>query len=542
MSALHPDEASFRRLAGGQKPQKERPLDPRTGDGTLVDDPALRAPLVLGNRDFHSVTETICGWTERRPPAWWWPVFMVSSGIAGVGTVMILYLIITGVGVWGNNNPVSWGWAIVNFVWWVGIGHAGTLISAILCIFKQKWRTSINRFAEAMTIFAVICAGTFPGIHVGRVWFAWFLFPVPNSNAIWPNFRSPLLWDVFAVGTYFTVSLLFWYMGMIPDLATLRDRAVARMDARRAFGPIQVAIGRVSAIFYGVLALGWRFSTRGWMNYEKAYILLAGMATPLVLSVHSVVSFDFAVSILPGWHTTIFPPYFVAGAIFSGFAMVLTLLLPARELYPGMKDFVTMRTIENMCKIITVTGSMVGFAYIMEFFIAWYGANQYEGDAFIIRATGPYWWAYAAMFLCNVISPQVFWLKWARTTPWFIFVITIFVNIGMWFERFVIISTLANDFQPANWGYYSPTLVDIFTFVGSIGIFMTLFLLFTRLLPMLAISEVKNVMPQADPHGGHGHEHHTEGVERDRRDAADIAGAESRTQPDDPGRAEGEES
>jgi len=503
MSRMSPDQSMAQ---GAAKPsgKAERPVDPETLDGTISGDPAKRPPLVLGDRDFHSVTETICGWVENKPPKFWLPAFGVSSAIAGVGTLMIIYLIITGVGVWGLNNPVSWGWAIVNFVWWVGIGHAGTLISAILAIFKQKWRTSINRFAEAMTIFAVICAGTFPGIHVGRVWFAWFLFPLPNSNVIWPNFRSPLLWDVFAVGTYFTVSLLFWYMGMIPDLATLRDRAVKRINMKAAYGPIEIAVGRISAIVYGILALGWRFSFRGWQNYEKAYILLAGIATPLVLSVHSVVSFDFAVSIVPGWHTTIFPPYFVAGAIFSGFAMVLTLLIPARELYPGMKDFVTARTIENMCKIITVTGTMVGFAYAMEFFIAWYSAANYEAEAFIIRAMGPYWWAYFAMVTCNVISPQVFWFKWARTTPWFIFIITIFVNIGMWFERFVIVSTLANDFMPSAWDYYSPTYVDIWTFIGSLGIFMTLFLLFMRFLPMLALSEVKNVMPQADPHGHHG--------------------------------------
>ncbi|MFG0256749.1 MAG: NrfD/PsrC family molybdoenzyme membrane anchor subunit [Phycisphaerales bacterium JB043] len=490
------------RLASGASGTGEVPSDPVTIDGTIVDDPSVRTSLVLGHTNFHSVTDTICGWAENKPPKLWYPLFGLSSAIAGIGTLMVLYLIVTGVGVWGLNNPVMWGWAIVNFVWWVGIGHAGTLISAILCIFKQNWRTSINRFAEAMTIFAVICAGMFPGIHVGRIWFAWFLFPIPNSNAIWPNFRSPLLWDVFAVGTYFTVSLLFWYMGMIPDLATLRDRAMLRLanGASSAVTPVQRMIDRARATIYGVLSLGWRFSFRGWWNYEKAYILLAGIATPLVLSVHSVVSFDFAVSILPGWHTTIFPPYFVAGAIFSGFAMVLTLLIPARAMYPGLKNFVTARTLENMCKIITVTGSMVGFAYMMEFFISWYGANNYEAQAFQIRMFGHYWWAYAAMFLCNVISPQVFWLKWARTTPWFIFVMSIFVNIGMWFERFVIVSTLSADFVPASWDYYSPTWVDIWTYIGSLGIFMTFFLLFLRFLPMLAISELKNVMPEAHVH------------------------------------------
>ncbi len=521
MSILEPDHPD---QPAPMMRSDERYYDADTIDGTLVDDPGARAPLVLGGRDFHSVTDTICGWAENKTPKWWPLAFGTSAGVAGLGTLMILYLIITGVGVWGLQNPVSWGWAIVNFVWWVGIGHAGTLISAILCLFKQKWRTSINRFAEAMTIFAVICAGTFPGIHVGRVWMAWMLFPIPNSNAIWPNFRSPLLWDVFAVGTYFTVSLLFWYMGMIPDIATLRDRATLRRGEKTTFGPlwaphplpkvianlrVTLPYFQIMSVVYGFLALGWRFSCRHWHNYEKAYLILAGLATPLVLSVHSIVSFDFAVSILPGWHTTIFPPYFVAGAIFSGFAMVLTLLIPARALYPGMKDFVTARTIENMCKIITVTGSMVGFAYAMEFFIAWYGGNPYEMDAFIRRAFGPYWWAYWTMITCNVISPQLFWFKWCRTCIPFIFCISIVVNIGMWFERFVIVSTLSADFLPSSWGYYSPTLVDILTFVGSLGIFMTLFLLFCRFLPMLAISEVKNVMPQAHAHL-HGDDHEGE--------------------------------
>jgi Ni/Fe-hydrogenase subunit HybB-like protein len=523
VTSLHPDQASALGLIKG-RPRGNDP-DADTIDGSIVNDPATRAPFVLGNRDFHSVTETICGWIEQPTKKWWLPAFLIAAHVAGLGTLMIVYLIITGTGVWGLQNPVSWGWAIVNFVWWVGIGHAGTLISAILCLLKQNWRTSINRFAEAMTIFAVICAGTFPGIHVGRVWFAWFLFPVPNSNAIWPNFRSPLLWDVFAVGTYFTVSLLFWYMGMIPDLATMRDRALARIHQKVTFGPlwaphplpgflknltVTLPANRIAAYVYGFFSMGWRFSSRHWQNYEKAYLLLAGLATPLVLSVHSVVSFDFAVSILPGWHTTIFPPYFVAGAIFSGFAMVLTLLIPSRALFPGMKDFVTARTMENMCKVITVTGTMVGFAYMMEFFIAWYGGNPYEIDAFVIRAFGPYWWAYWIMITCNVISPQLFWFKWCRTNVPFIFFVTILVNIGMWFERFVIVSTLSADFLPSSWGYYAPTWVDILTFVGTLGIFMTLFLLFVRFIPMLAISEVKNVLPQANPHHPmyHNDDHH----------------------------------
>lgn len=509
MSTMQPDRVVAQTLAGVGALDAPRRLDPKTGDGTLIEDPSVQVPLILGAHTFKSVTDTICGWVENPQPKIWWPLFMTAGGLMTAMGLMIGYLIITGVGVWGLNNPVGWGFDITNFVFWVGIGHAGTLISAILCIFKQKWRTSINRAAEAMTIFAVICAGTFPGIHVGRVWFAWMLFPIPNYNWIWPNFRSPLLWDVFAVGTYFTVSLLFWYMGMIPDIASLRDRAIRRMDRTMAVipGVLSLPTGKIAAYVYGFLSMGWRFSFRGWWNYEKAYILLAGMSTPLVLSVHSIVSFDFAVSVVPGWHTTIFPPYFVAGAIFSGFAMVLTLMIPMRAMYPRMKDFLTLRHIENMCKIITLTGTMVGFAYSMEFFIAWYGGNEYELYAFKNRAFGPYWWAYWTMISCNVITPQLFWIKWCRTTPWFIFIVTIFVNIGMWFERFVIIVTsLHRDYLPSSWDMYTPTLVEIVTFAGSFGLFLTLFLLFMRFLPAMAISELKNVMPAADPHaaGAHG--------------------------------------
>jgi molybdopterin-containing oxidoreductase family membrane subunit len=402
--------------------------------------------------------------------------------------VMIGYLIFTGVGVWGNNNPVAWGYPIVNFVFWVGIGHAGTLISAILFLFRQKWRTAINRFAEAMTIFAVICAGTFPGIHIGRVWLAYWLFPIPNQMDMWPQFRSPLLWDVFAVGTYFTVSLLFWYLGMVPDLATMRDRATSK----------------TKQMLYGIFSLGWRGSMRHWHRYERAYLLLAALATPLVLSVHSVVSFDFAVSQLPGWHTTIFPPYFVAGAIFSGFAMVMTLAIPARQLW-GLKNFITMRHLDNMCKIILFTGSIVGYAYSMEFFIAWYSGEIYESFTFINRAFGPYGWAYWIMVSCNVVTPQIFWFKKARNNIAIIFTASLLVNVGMWFERFVIVVTsLANDFLPSSWGMYEPTWVDVLTFLGSFGLFMTFFLLFIRYLPILAIAELKAIMPIADPHG-HGH-------------------------------------
>lgn len=443
-----------------------------------------RVPQVLGNKSFKEVTEIISKPAETKAPKWWFIGLVGSMSLAALLFSLIGYLIWDGVGVWGLNNPVGWGFAIVNFVFWVGIGHAGTLISAILFLFRQKWRTSINRFAEAMTIFAVICAGIFPGIHVGRIWLAYYLFPIPNSMAMWPNFKSALLWDVFAVSTYFTVSLLFWYVGLIPDLATFRDRATTK----------------IKKIAYGIFALGWNGSNRHWLNYEKAYMILAAIATPLVLSVHSIVSFDFATSNLPGWHTTIFPPYFVAGAVFSGFAMVLTLLIIARKIF-GLEDLVTIRHLENMNKFILATGTMVGYAYAMEFFMAWYSANQYEAFAFINRAFGPYAWAYWIMVSCNVISPQFFWFKKLRTNIPIMFIISIFVNIGMWFERFVItVTSLHRDFLPSSWDYYIPTWVDIMTFVGSFGLFFTLFLLFLKYLPIISISEVKGVMDIADPH------------------------------------------
>ena len=453
------------------------------------EDPTRRAPLVLGHDNFTTVTEEICQVNESpRPPLAWYVTMAISLMLLAMLGGLLAYLIATGVGVWGNNNPVMWGFPIVNFVFWVGIGHAGTLISAILFLFRQKWRTAINRFAEAMTIFAVVCAGMFPGIHIGRVWCAYWLFPIPNQMDMWPQFRSPLLWDVFAVSTYFTVSLLFWYIGMVPDLATLRDRSRSKLKA----------------IAYGIFALGWRGSTRHWHRYERAYLLLAALATPLVLSVHSVVSFDFAVSQLPGWHTTIFPPYFVAGAIFSGFAMVNTLAIPARQLW-GLKNFITMRHLENMNKVILLTGTIVGYAYGMEFFVAWYSGAEYEGFAFINRAFGQHWWAYLTMVSCNVISPQVFWFKKARTSIPIMFIVCIFVNIGMWFERFVIILSLEQDFLPSSWAYFKPTWVDMGMLIGSFGLFMTLFLLFIRYLPVIAIAEIKAVMPEADPHA-HGHD------------------------------------
>jgi molybdopterin-containing oxidoreductase family membrane subunit len=383
---------------------------------------------------------------------------------------------------------VFWAWDITGFVFWIGIGHAGTLISAILFLFRQKWRTGINRAAEAMTIFAVMAAGIYPAFHVGRVWVLYWVFPIPNQMSLWPNFKSPLLWDVFAVSTYATVSILFWYVGLVPDLATLRDRATTK----------------VRAIVLGIFSLGWRGSHRHWLNYEKAYMILAGISTPLVLSVHTIVSFDFATSVLPGWHTTIFPPYFVAGAVFSGFAMVVSLMVIVRKVF-GLESIVTVRHLENMNKVILTTGSLVGYAYAMEFFIAWYSGNAYERFTFINRATGPYWWAYWTMVSCNVITPQLFWSKKIRTSiPW-MFALSIFVNIGMWFERFVIIVTsLHRDYLPTSWTYFRPSIWDISLFFGTFGLFFTLFLSFLRFLPAIAISEVKGVMPAADPHHGHG--------------------------------------
>lgn len=453
----------------------------------------VRPALVDHGRSIQWVTENVSNIVESPTPKWWLLSFCITSPIALMGLICIIYQISNGVGVWGENHPNGWAWDITNFVFWIGIGHAGTLISAVLFLTRQKWRTSINRAAEAMTLFAVVCAGIFPAIHVGRVWYAWFLAPIPNTNAIWPNFRSPLLWDVFAVSTYFSVSVLFWFVGLIPDLATLRDRAKSR----------------VAQIIYGVLALGWRGGNRQWRHYEMAYLLLAGLSTPLVLSVHSIVSFDFATSIMPGWHTTIFPPYFVAGAIFGGFAMVLTIMLPAARIFPQINDMITRNHVDKMAKIILLTGSIVGYAYLMELFVAWYGANKFEGFTFFtaranVDGKGWYQWAYWIMMFCNVISPQIFWFKKMRTNYVVVFVVCQFVNVGMWFERFtIIVTSLAQDFLPSSWGHYSPSTTEILTFVGTFGIFLSLFLLFMRFLPMIAISEVKGVTPEADPHNHH---------------------------------------
>ncbi len=444
-------------------------------------DPRERAPLVLDGHDFRSVTELVTDINLRPTPPMWYVAFAFSVSLLSMFVVTIAYLLLTGVGVWGNNNTVSWGFPIINFVFWVGIGHAGTLISAILFLMRQNWRTGINRFAEAMTIFAVCCAGIFPGIHVGRMWLALWLAPYPSEMAMWPNARSPLFWDVFAVGTYATVSLLFWYMGMIPDLATLRDRAKNRW----------------AQVLYGFFALGWNGSSRHWLRFEKAYLLLAALATPLVLSVHSVVSFDFATSQIPGWHTTIFPPYFVAGAVFGGFAMVLVLAIPSREWF-GLQALITHRHIENMAKVMLGTGLIVAYAYAVEFFTADYSKHHYEQFVFLNRPFGPYWWAFWIMVSCNIMAPQLLWFSAVRRRVWWVFGIAILVNIGMWFERFVIVVTsLQRDFMPSSWAMFTPTWVDLLMFLGSFGLFFTLFLLFCRFLPMVAMAEVKTVMPQA---------------------------------------------
>ncbi|MGE0324063.1 MAG: NrfD/PsrC family molybdoenzyme membrane anchor subunit [Planctomycetota bacterium] len=437
---------------------------------------------------FAQITENVCRVAEApKPPKAWYISFAISSTVMLCFFSSIGFVFWEGIGAWGNMSPVFWGFPIVNFVFWVGIGHAGTLISAVLYLFRQDWRTGINRFAEAMTIFAVICAAIFPGIHIGRPWLPYWMFPIPNQMSMWPQFRSPLEWDVFAVGTYATVSILFWYMGMIPDLATLRDRS--KSTVRR--------------LVYGLFSMGWRGSSRQWHRYEKAYQILAALATPLVLSVHSVVSFDFATAQLPGWHTTIFPPYFVAGAIFGGFAMVVVLSVPARQFF-GLKRIITMRHLENMCIIMLVTGTVVGYAYAMEFFIAWYGGVPEESFTFINRAFGPYAWAYWTMISCNVLAPQLFWFRRFRRSIPVMFIIAVFVNVGMWFERFVIVCTsLSRDFIPSNWGYFIPTKVDFITLIGSFGLFFTLFLLFCRYLPMVAMAEVKAIH-----YTHHMHHHH----------------------------------
>ena len=439
-------------------------------------------PVIDEGHSLASVSDKIGGIVLKRKTTLGW-VFglLVSFGLLQGLMAGATWLFIKGVGIWGINIPVGWGFAIVNFVWWIGIGHAGTLISAILLLLNQSWRNAINRFAEAMTLFAVMCAGMFPVLHTGRPWLAYWLLPYPNTMDLWPQFRSPLVWDVFAVSTYLTISAVFWFVGLIPDLATLRDSAKQRWKQ----------------VLFGALAMGWRSSARHWQRYEKASLLLAGLATPLVVSVHTVVSFDFAVSMLPGWHTTIFPPYFVAGAIYSGFAMVLTLMIPVRKFY-GLEDIVTLRHLNNMAKVTLATGLIVGYGYIMEAFFGYYSADIYEKFMIWNRMTGPYAPFYYVLILCNVITPQFLWFKRIRTNPLILWCLSIVVNIGMWLERFVIVITsLHRDFLPSSWGMYWPTVWDWAVFTGTIGLFLTLIFLFIRVLPMITIFELRMLLPGA---------------------------------------------
>jgi len=463
-------------------------MNPPPPDSSTLEEPVVDSSRAAKlQADLRKLDADIQAPMESFPTQRWLGAF----GLAQIGAVIFLitfvYTIARGIGVWGNNNPVGWGFAITNFVFWIGIGHAGTLISAILYLLRQKWRTPIARFAEAMTIFAVIVALQFPLVHTGRPWLAaYWLLPLPNANNIWVNFRSPLLWDVFAVSTYALVSIMFWYTGLIPDLAAARDRAQHR----------------VRKLVYGILSLGWKGSNRAWQHYEKAYLLFAGLSTPLVLSVHSVVSFDFATSVIPGWHTTIFPPYFVAGAVFSGFAMVATLIIIMRK-YFKLQHVITLDHLDLMNRIVLVTSLMVGYAYMMELFIAWYSGVVFERFAFMNRAMGSYGWAYAIMVTCNVILPQLLWFKKIRRTIKFMYPIVIAVNIGMWFERFVIIMALHRDYLPSSWHDFTPTWVDYGMLIGSFGLFFTLLLLFCRFLPTVAIAEAKMDAPGAQPTGGH---------------------------------------
>ncbi|HCA43739.1 MAG TPA: hydrogenase [Bacteroidetes bacterium] len=446
-------------------------------------------PLVPERNSFKEIDDVILKPVDSKPTKKWWIAISISGTALAIGLFCWTMTVMYGIGLWGNNNTIGWGFDIVNFVFWIGIGHAGTLISAILFLFRQKWRTAIARFAEAMTIFAVLCATMFVALHTGRPWLDGYLFPYPNQNAIWVNFLSPLNWDVFAVNTYFIISFVFWTIGLIPDFATMRDRTKSG----------------IKKIVYSVLSLGWSNSNRNWQHYERAYLILAGISTPLVLSVHTIVSFDFAVSIIPGWHTTIFPPYFVAGAIFSGFGMVLTVMIFVRKIF-DMEHIITLDHIEKMNKILLATGTMVGYAYGMEMFMAWYSGYIFEQFAFLNRAFGPYWWAYWIMVACNVGFPQLFWFKKIRRNIPIMFVLVLLVNVGMWFERFVIIVTsLHRDFLPSSWAMYFPTMYDYGILLGSFGLFFTLILLFVRVLPSVAISEIKAVVPGAQP------THHNEG-------------------------------
>jgi Ni/Fe-hydrogenase subunit HybB-like protein len=452
-------------------------------------DPLEPTVLIEGAQTDQSLNDSLLDHVWRGAGRGWWMLFGCALSALGLLLIAITYTLYKGIGVWGNNIPVGWAFGIINFVWWIGIGHAGTLISAILLLLQQKWRTSINRFAEAMTLFAVICALLFPLLHTGRPWFAaYWLMPYPSVQGIWPQFKSPLTWDVFAVSTYFTISLLFWYLGLVPDLASLRDSSKSR----------------TKRIVYGIFALGWRGSGRHWSEYKWSYLLLAGLSTPLVLSVHTIVSFDFAVSVIPGWHTTIFPPYFVAGAVFSGFAMVATWMIPARQ-FLGLKHVVTIKHLENMCKVMLATGMMVTYGYIMEHFIAWYSGNPYEqGQFFKVRWHGPMQGIFLTMVFCNCVVPQIFWFKKARTHVGVIWFASILINVGMWCERFnIVVTSLHRDFLPSSWQNYAPTWVDISLFIGTIGLFSTLFLLFLKFVPAVAITEVKELRHEMEHEAHH---------------------------------------
>jgi Ni/Fe-hydrogenase subunit HybB-like protein len=446
----------------------------------------VRPPLVAGDKNYHQISDDIIRPIENPPSRLWWTGFLIAIGLLCFGIVSVTREVIYGVGQWNLNKTIGWAWDITNFVWWIGIGHAGTLISAILLLFRQQWRTGVNRAAEAMTIFAVMCAGQFPIWHMGRVWVAFFTLPYPNTRgALWPNFNSPLLWDVFAISTYFTVSLLFWYCGLLPDLATIRDRAKLKW---RKF-------------FYGMASFGWSGSTKHWQRHEALSLVLAGLSTPLVLSVHTIVSFDFATSVVPGWHTTIFPPYFVAGAVFSGFAMVQSLLIITRKVLK-LEDYITIEHIDVMNKIIVLTGSIVGVAYLTELFIAWYGQNPYENFAFMqnrVNLLSPYGWAYYIMMGCNVLSPQIFWFRKMRRSLVVTFFMSVIVNIGMWFERFVIIVTsIYREYIPSGWStYYTPTVWEIGFYLGTFGLFFTCYFLFSKFFPVIAVAEIKHILKKA---------------------------------------------
>ena len=439
------------------------------------------APTVIApGHTAATVTDKIAAVVLQRTPLWFYPAFAAAFGLLMLLLYGVTFLFAKGVGIWGVNNPVGWGFAIINFVWWIGIGHAGTLISAILLLMRQKWRTSINRFAEAMTLFAVACAGLFPILHLGRPWLAYWLFPYPNTMWVWPQFRSPLIWDVFAISTYMLVSLMFWYVGLIPDVATLRDRTR----------------NKIGQIIYGMMAMGWRGSAKHWHHHDTACILLAALATPLVVSVHSVVSFDFAAGIIPGWHTTLFPPYFVAGAIFAGFAMVITLCIPLRAAF-GLHDFITDWHVRNMAKVMLATGLIVNYGYGIELFIAWYSGSPYETFMLSNRIGGPYRFIWYALILCNVLATQFLWSAKVRSSAVALWVVAMFINVGMWLERFVIVVTsLHRDFMPSAWGMYYPTKFDWMTFLGSIGLFLSLMFLFVRLLPMISIFEIRGILPK----------------------------------------------